>query len=102
MFKAVYNNGRSFALKRIVVFAVKNNLNTNRIGITVSKKIGNAVVRNRSRRIIKESYRLLSKHNFIANGFDIIILARAPITGACRQDIDAELSQLLKKLRLLD
>jgi len=103
LFRAVFDGGRSAGAKRIVVFALKNGLGEGRLGITVSKKVGNAVVRNRSRRIIKESFRLFAKtHKNLAHGFDIVVLARAAITNAARRDIDNELSHLLTKLNVID
>ena len=57
-FQNVYKNGRSFANKYLVMYIVKNDLDTLRLGISVSKKVGNSVVRHRVTRLIRESFRL--------------------------------------------
>ncbi len=59
-FGFVYNKGKSVADKYLVLYAVRNKRNPdiNRLGITVSKKVGKSVVRSRVTRLIKESYRL--------------------------------------------
>ena len=80
-FRNVYQNGRSFANKYLVMYILKNERTENRLGISVSKKVGNSVVRHRLTRLIRESYRL-NKDLFI-KGIDIVIVAR---TGA--KDID--------------
>ncbi|SFB23697.1 ribonuclease P protein component [Acetitomaculum ruminis DSM 5522] len=73
-FKNVYNNGKSLADKNIVMYVLKNNLNKNRIGISVSKKVGNSVVRHHMTRIFREIYRI-NEENFEV-GFDIVIICR--------------------------
>ena len=80
-FQKVYRNGKSFANKYLVMYILKNERTENRLGISVSKKVGNSVVRHRLTRLIRESYRL-NKDLFI-KGIDIVIVAR---TGA--KDID--------------
>jgi len=97
-FKAVYDGGHSAAGKYFVLFVLKNSFNLNRLGITVTKKIGCAVVRNRVRRVIKEGFRLC-EHNF-AQGFDIVILARPAMVGTVLNDITPELTRLATKLQL--
>jgi len=72
-FKRLYYKGKSEVRKRIVVYYRKNKLSFNRLGITVSPKVGNAVKRNRIRRLIKENYRLMPA-SFL--GYDIVIVAR--------------------------
>ena len=64
----------------LVLYARKNRTNTNRVGITVSKKLGHAVVRNRIRRRIREIYRL-NEEKF-QPGWDIVIVARSKAIGA--------------------
>ena len=73
-FRKVYNKGKSFANKYLVIFYMKNNSEFNRVGFSISKKIGNAVVRNKVKRRMKESYRLNS--NKFKKGYDIVFLAR--------------------------
>ena len=88
-FKRLYYRGKSAVRKRLVVYYRKNKLGFNRLGITVSPKIGCAVVRNRVRRLLKENYRILQG---LSEGFDIVIVART-------SSKDAAFSQLGKDLR---
>lgn len=76
-FQAVYRGGKSLANKCLVMYIIPNELNKNRIGISVSKKVGNSVVRHHLARLIRESYRLSEEH--FQCGYDIVIIAR---TGA--------------------
>ncbi|MCL2285990.1 MAG: ribonuclease P protein component [Firmicutes bacterium] len=76
-FKKVYSQGKYAADSFFVAYALANDLNQNRIGITVSKKIGCAVVRNRIKRWVKEACRLLL-HDGQAIGYDFVIVARTP------------------------
>ena len=57
-FKTIYGKGKSFANKYLVMYVLENHLNKNRLGISVSKKVGNSVVRHHVTRLVRESYRL--------------------------------------------
>ena len=101
-FRAVYDSGHSVGGKYIVLFCMENSLGINRLGITVSKKVGNSVVRNRARRVIRESYRLMEMGcaQKYAQGYDFIVLARKPVVTVGLVDVMAELLRLVKKLQL--
>ena len=71
-FRFVYNRGKSIANRLLVMYVVRNGTNGNRFGISVSKKVGNSVVRSRITRLLTESYRL-SESKFLA-GYDIVVL----------------------------
>ncbi len=73
-FQLVYRTGRSKANKYLVFYYKKNSFGYNRLGISVSKKVGNSVVRHRVTRLIRESYRLNQEK--LKNGYDIVIVAR--------------------------
>ena len=74
-FQNVYNNGKSYANKYLVMYVLENHLEKNRIGISVSKKVGNSVIRHHITRLIRESYRL--QEDVFNSGLDIVIIARA-------------------------
>ncbi len=78
-FKEVYNKGKSYANKYLVMYILENRTDINRVGISVSKKVGNSIVRHRLTRIIRESVRLNCEN--IVTGYDIVIIARVNLKG---------------------
>ena len=77
-FKRAYLRGKSYVSPVIVTYVVKNRLRQWRVGITTSKKTGNAVQRNRSRRVIREAYRTLLPQlpESPRQGYDMVFVAR--------------------------
>jgi ribonuclease P protein component len=73
-FRRLYSSGKSIVTSRVVIYYRKNRFGSTRVGITTSKKIGNAVMRNRSRRIIREAVRQLLPE--LKKGYDLILVAR--------------------------
>ncbi len=73
-FHRLYAHGKSYVGAALVTYVIKNRKSVTRIGITTSKKIGKAVMRNRSRRVIREAYYLLM--NEVKPGYDIVFVAR--------------------------
>ena len=97
-FRFVYNKGKSVANRLLVMIVLRTESGQNRLGISVSKKVGKAVVRNRVRRLIRESYRL--SEGCVSAGFDIVVIARAGAKSAAFADIDGAVRHLLKKQTL--
>lgn len=100
-FKRVYQNGKSKANKYLVMYVRKNNLSEQRLGISVSKKVGNSVVRHRVTRLIRESYRL-NRHLIKTSGEDIVVIARGEAKGRTYKEIESAFLHLLKLHGLLD
>lgn len=73
-FQRVYRKGRSYANKYLIMYILKQDTQRNRIGISVSKKVGNSVVRHRITRLIRESYRL--NEQLFDSGLDVVVIAR--------------------------
>ena len=93
-FKIVYNNGKSYVNRELVMYLRKNDSDTNRLGISVSKKVGNSVVRHRFCRLVRESYRL---HEEVFNsGLDIVIVARMSAKNCNYHEIESALLHLGK------
>ena len=91
-FQNVYRNGKSFANKYFVMYVLENNSSINRIGISVSKKVGNSVIRHRITRLIRESYRL--QEDMFNSGLDIVVIARASARNASYHEIESALMHL--------
>lgn len=91
-FKTVYQNGTSIANRYLVMYILKNESKKNRLGISVSKKVGNSVVRHRLTRLIKESYRL--NEDRFQVGYDIVVIARVSAKGQSYGKIEQRLLQL--------
>lgn len=73
-FQNVYKKGVSFANRYFVMYVLENHLGKNRIGISVSKKVGNSVIRHHITRLVRESYRL--QEELFNSGLDIVVIAR--------------------------
>lgn len=99
-FKKVYKYGDSNANKYLVMYVLKNDLNKNRIGISVSKKVGNSIVRHRLSRLIRESYRL-QEDRFLC-GYDIVVIARVSAKDKSYHDIDSALIHLGGLHKIID
>jgi ribonuclease P protein component len=79
------------------MYYLKNGLEHNRVGYSVSKKVGNAVVRNRSKRLIKEAFRLNSDQ--IKEGYDIVFISRVRMNSASYKDVERSMKKLLRVLK---
>lgn len=99
-FQRVYKNGKSYANKYLVMYVISNDLGRNRIGVSVSKKVGNSVVRHRLARLIRESFRL--NGDKFQSGMDIVVIARNTAKGKNYWDISSAVMHLGKLHNILD
>lgn len=97
-FSAVYNKGKSVGDRYVVVFYKKNGLPYNRTAFLASKKVGNAVARNRARRLMKESVRLMDPVE--KTGFDIIFIARNTANQQKCADVKKSIEAAIKRTDL--
>lgn len=88
-FKFVYQHGKSYANRYLVMYVLGNGSDQNRLGISVSKKVGNSVIRHHITRLIRESYRLHEEG--FNSGLDIVIVARVYAKDADYWDIESAL-----------
>jgi len=97
-FKRVYDGKVWKAGQLVAIHALGNGSDGNRLGITVSKKVGNSVTRNRVKRLIRESYRQLEAD--LIKGKDIVVVARKPIVGVSFAEVRDGMVSLFGKLGL--
>ncbi len=97
-FRRIYRKGRSAVSPCMVVYCQKNRQGRSRLGVTVSTKLGHAVVRNRVRRRLREIYRLNREH--MVPGYDVIVVARTRAAAAPYRRLEREYLSLLNKLEL--
>ena len=93
-FQNVYRDGVSFANRYLVMYIKENGTDRNRLGISVSKKVGNSVVRHRITRLIRESYRL--REDMFNSGLDMVVIARKGAKDKTCQEIESALLHLGK------
>ena len=90
----VYHQGKSYANKYLVMYVLNNDLEENRFGITVSKKVGNSVIRHRVTRLIRESIRLNLEE--FEKGFDIVLIARNTAKGQNYNKVESAVLHLCR------
>ena len=98
-FDNLYKNGKSVGDRYVVVFYIKNGLDYNRTAFLASKKVGNSVIRNRARRLMKESYKYILKD--ITIGYDILFIARKTIVNMKLADVKKSIEAALRKIKLV-
>lgn len=99
-FRRIYWKGRSAASAALVTYAMKNRRGEARVGITSGKKVGNAVTRNRARRVIWAAYReVLPK---ISGGWDIVFVARGKTPHMKSVQVRTAMEEQLKKLGIIE
>lgn len=99
-FQEILKTGKSFANRELVIYYKEKPLQTHfRIGISVGKKIGNAVTRNRIKRYIRQSF--IQLEDIVIPEIDIIIIARKPAVDMDCKQIKNSLIHLLRKQNLL-
>ena len=91
-FQNVYRTGVSFANRLLVMYVLENHTPNNRLGISVSKKVGNSVIRHHLARLIRESYRL--QEDMFDSGLDIVVVVRVAAKEAKYREIESALLHL--------
>lgn len=99
-FQYVYRRGKSVANRYLVVYVLENGLETNRLGISVSKKVGNSVVRHHLTRLIRESYRL-NEERFV-RGIDIVVILRNTAKEISYKEAESALLHAGKLQRIIE
>ena len=96
----VYRNGTSYANKYLVMYVLENQAGKNRLGISVSKKVGNSIVRHRLTRLIREGYRL--QEDRYRCGLDIVVIARTGAKGKSYCEIESAMLHLGSLHEIID
>ena len=96
-FEAVFREGVNSASRYVVIYARPNELRMTRFGLSVSKKVGNAVVRNRLKRLLRESMRKGSEG--LCLDYDFIVIARKSSVEAKLDDFIRDIRKFLSRLR---
>ena len=91
-FLNVYHHGKSYANRYLVMYLLKNGSSENRYGITVSKKVGNSVIRHHITRLVRESYRL--HEDMFDSGLDIVVIARVAARHVGYKEIESAVLHL--------
>ncbi len=99
-FHRVFKLGKAFVGDKIVVYKLENGLSYNRVGITVSRKLGGAVERNRLKRIVREAWR--AREGELRRGFDLVVVPRMKAKTASFWEICKELQELLEKCNVIE
>ena len=98
-YRKVYKLGISKANRYFVMYVMENGMDINRLGVSISKKVGNSVERHYFKRCIKESYRL--HEEMFSSGLDIVVLARQGAKGIKYSEIESALLHLMRIHKVL-
>ena len=98
-FRRIYRKGKSAVSPQLVIYCQRNRRGHSRLGVSVSTKLGCAVVRNRVRRRLREIYRL--HEDRFAPGYDIVVVARVRAVHSSYAVLERDFLRLAKKLQLL-
>lgn len=98
-FKKVYSVGKNYWNRNLVLYVRKNNLGETRVGYTITKKHGNAVVRNKIRRRMKEAFRL----NFynVKQGYDLVFIPKKNTGNITYNELEGSMIHIMKIARVL-
>ena len=99
-FRRAYKRGKSHVSPLLVAYVLKNRLGCTRVGITTSKKIGNAVVRSRARRVLREAYRGLIGR--VKPGYDLVFVARGRTPAAKSTQVQRHMERQLMAAGILE
>ena len=99
LFRRAYGRGKTAADSRLALYVRRNGRKDNRLGLTVSTKVGHAVVRNRVRRRLREIYRL--NEDRLRFGFDVVVVARMRAADSGYRQLEKSFLKLADKLELL-
>ena len=91
-FQNVYRKGKSYANRYFVMYVLKNETEKNRLGISVSKKVGNSVIRHHLTRLVREAYRL--HEDMFNSGLDIVVIARSTAKDISYHEVESALLHL--------
>lgn len=93
-FRRVYSKGKSYWNRNLVLYIMKNDLGYNRVGYSITKKVGNSVVRNKIRRRMKEIYRL----NFqeLEGSYDLILIPKRNVVNISYDELESAMLHILK------
>jgi ribonuclease P protein component len=97
-FQSVYKAGKSYANKFLVLYILPNQKEERKVGFAVGKRLGGAVIRNRIKRLLRESFRL-NQHRF-KGGIDLIVIGRQPIVGRGFADVNKALLDVAGRAKI--
>ncbi|WP_425059450.1 ribonuclease P protein component [Sporomusa carbonis] len=98
-FQAVYRSGRSYANKYLVIYVLPNQSACRRVGFAAGKRLGTAVVRNRLKRLMRETYRLHQAE--LINGVDLVLVGRQPLINAGLERVRKAFLELAAKAKIM-
>ena len=98
-FQNVYESGKSYANRYLVMYVKENGTERNRLGISVSKKVGNSVVRHHLTRLIREVYRL--HEDTFNSGLDVVVIARVAAKHVTFYEVENSLLHLANLHKIL-
>ena len=98
-FKRLYYRGKCVSCRTVLIYSQKNRLGHNRLGLTCGKTVGGAVMRNRAKRLMRESFRSVS--GSLKAGYDIVIVARTRINGKKCDEVLKDVEYAFSKLDMI-